>query len=144
MPTSNAMQFKQHLTALSVIPVLALTLGAGELHARSIERPGTACARDCGGPAATGLEPATTTQSAKPASSDQAAPATPAEDPALTAGSRTAPAATRAPAPPRGKASTKPTGNRPMRRSGDRVVPPAPIEEPRRGGVGTLIGITFA
>jgi hypothetical protein len=31
-----------------------------------------------------------------------------------------------------------------MRRSGDRVVPPAPIEEPRRGGVGTLIGITFA
>lgn len=153
MPTSNPSRHVWHIGAVGGIPLLALALGAGDLDARSLERTsGTRAARDCGGQAATGMETCAGTTAAQntapgvATSCGQASPSAPSQDPGLSvAGPRPAPAAGRTPAQTRGKASAKPGGNRLMRRSGDgRVAPPTQSDEPRRGGVGTLIGITFA
>lgn len=145
MSTSYPRPSKRRLATLSGIPLLALMLCASAPAARAADRsPSPAPAhstRDLGHPAATGLEApsgcASTTKPAAPATAHDAAPATP--------GTGSTPAAVHSQSNPRDKASQQGGGSRLFRRSGDgRVVPRAPIEEPRRGGVGTLIGITFA
>jgi len=129
---------------------LALVLGAGELHARSAERTAspapTHSTRDLGHPASTGLEtcPSGSGGSTSPANATSTpAPAPGGED--LSATGRSTPAAPQTQTNTHGKATERAGAKRWFRRSSDgRVVPPAPLEEPRRGGVGTLIGITFA
>lgn len=137
----------RYLGALSGAAILGLALGLAGSGARGAERaPSPApshSTRDLGKPAATGLE--TCPGSSAPSSNAGARDAATGSGPGLTAGSRGTPAAGRAHPNVTGKASERPAGNRVPRRSGDgRAVPPAPLEEPRRGGVGTLIGISLA
>jgi|SRR5262245_17678960 len=147
MSSSNLSRSMRRIGVLSGGSLLLLAVAAGNPYAR--ERSASAApshsTRDIGHPASTGLEPCTSGCSGT-TSTPSAAPApagTPTGD-GLSAGSRTAPSVT-PPQNTRGKATERNGGKRLFRRSGDgRVVPPAPLEEPRRGGVGTLIGITFA
>ena len=145
MSNSYPRPTKRQLATLSGIPLLVLMLGVpAALAADHAPSPAPAhSTRDLGHPAATGLEPCPSggAPSAKPATqgsqAHDAAPATPSTG--------SAPAAAHSQANPRDKATQQGGGSRQFRRSGDgRVAPRAPLEEPRRGGVGTLIGITFA
>ena len=145
MSTSYPRPMKRRLATLCGIPLLAFVLCANVPAARAADRtPSPAPAhstRDLGHPAATGLEApsncGSTTKPAAPATAHDVAPATPVNG--------STPGAAHSQTNPRDKASQQGGGSRLFRRSGDgRVVPRAPLEEPRRGGVGTLIGITFA
>jgi hypothetical protein len=140
MPSSYRTNARQLVTR-GGIPLLVLVLTASVPSARAADRtpsPSPAPAhstRDLGHPAATGLEPC-------PGSGTATKPAAPA---ATTPGAPGAQPHDVAPANPRDKSAERGGGSRLLRRSGDgRVMPRAPIEEPRRGGVGMLIGITFA
>jgi hypothetical protein len=152
MSSSYPSRSSRGIGILAAIPLLALAVSASALVARAAERAASPApshsTRDIGRPASTGLEPCQSGCSGPASvSSAPATAGTPASAPSgdgLSAtGARTAPSA----APQvntRGKASERDAAKRWFRRSDGRVVPPAPLEEPRRGGVGTLIGITFA
>jgi len=143
MPNSYPSNVRQ-LAALGGILLLALVLTTGTSAAQAADRtPSPApshSTRDLGHPAATGLETCPGSgAAAKPAAGTQA------HDGAVAPPGSGTPAASHSQASPRDKAVERGGGSRLLRRSGDgRVAPRAPIEEPRRGGVGTLIGITFA
>lgn len=130
------------LVTLGGVPLLALVLSTAAPVAQAADRtPSPApshSTRDLGHPAATGLETCPNGgTSARPATGTQAHDAAPASPSTGT------PAVTHTQS--RDKTAERGGGTRLPRRSGDgRVMPPAPVEEPRRGGVGTLIGISFA
>lgn len=146
----------RHSEILAGISLLVLAMSASAFDARAAERAASPApshsTRDIGRPASTGLEPCqsgcsgTTTNSAP--STTGAATSAPANAPGgdgLSAtGARSTPSAATPQGNTRGKAAERDAAKRWFRRSDGRVVPPAPLEEPRRGGVGTLIGITFA
>jgi hypothetical protein len=142
MPNSYPSNARQ-LATWGGIPLLALVLTTGTPAAKAADRTPspapTHSTRDLGHPAATGLETCPGSgAAAKPAGAQ-------AHDGAPAPPSSGTPAASHSQASPRDKAAEHGGGSRLLRRSGDgRVAPRAPIEEPRRGGVGTLIGITFA
>lgn len=149
-----------HFGVAGGIPLLALALGAGNSEARSVER-------DIGSGAGqkTSAQKATTPENRKavPAESRSAGARNHdpccAEDPPVprarvggtTTESRVAPATAPPQSSVRGTApgaspatpEVRPTGIRSVKRDG-RAVPPWKQGEQRRGGVGGLIGITFA
>ena len=149
MPSSYPRRSIRQSRILAGIPLVVLALGVGEIQARSAERAASPApshsTRDLGHPASTGLEPCTSgsTTATTPAAGGQA-PAAPASDEDLTATGSRSPASAQPQANTRGKGAVRDGGKRWFRRNDVRVVPPVPLEEPRRGGVGTLIGITFA
>lgn len=144
MSSSYPSRSNRRIGILAGISLLVLAVSASGLYAaeRAASPAPSHSTRDIGHPATTGLEPCqsgcsgTTTAAPTPTT-------TPSGDGLSATGARTAPSAQRQ-VNTRGKATERDAAKRWFRRSDGRVVPPAPLEEPRRGGVGTLIGITFA
>ena len=148
MFSSYPSRSSRRIGVLAGIPLLVLAITASALYARAAERAASPApshsTRDIGRPASTGLEPCQSGCSGTTSTPSTAgAPASAPSGDALT-GSRAAPSTAPAQVNTRGKATERDAAKRWFRRSDGRVVPPAPLEEPRRGGVGTLIGITFA
>jgi hypothetical protein len=150
MSSSYPSRSSRRAGILAGIPLFVLAMSAGAFHARAAERAASAgpshSTRDIGRPASTGLEPCQSGCSGTtPAPSTAGAPASaPSGDGLSATGAHSSPAAGTPQVNTRGKATERDAAKRWFRRSDGRVVPPAPLEEPRRGGVGTLIGITFA
>jgi hypothetical protein len=157
MRTSHTSGTVRRLAALGGIPILALVLGAGDLTARPAERgvhSGTpAPARRAGGRRAVERtlptdmsEPATrcgTGGGSADATNDPVAPPPPSAPP--PAGSREITAAGRAAPEVRGRTGDRRGNTRAGKPAGDgRILPRSKSGDPRRGGVGALIGITFA
>lgn len=144
------------------IPLLALALGAGEADARSLEREigsgaghrnapqktaapehrkGTpADARPIGArnhdPCCADEPPVPRARAGDATRESRGTPATAPSQPAVRGTPHSA-----SPAAP----ELRPTGIRSVKRAGDgKVAPPVKQREQRRGGVGALIGITFA
>lgn len=149
MSSSYPSRSSRGIGILAAIPLLALAMSVSALVARAAERAASPApshsTRDIGRPASTGLEPCQSGCSGTTSAPSTAGTSTsaPSGDGLSATGARTAPSATPQ-VNTRGKASERDAAKRWFRRSDGRVVPPAPLEEPRRGGVGTLIGITFA
>ena len=154
MSSSYPSRSSRRIGILAGIPLLVVATSAMALHARAAERAASPApshsTRDIGRPASTGLEPCqsgcsgTTSAPATPGATTSTPTSAPNGDGLSATGARTAPAAGTPRVNTRGKATERDAAKRWFRRSDGRVVPPAPLEEPRRGGVGTLIGITFA
>src|SRR5262245_13875137 len=146
MLSSYPSRSSRRIGVLAGIPLLVLAATA--LDARAAERAASPApshsTRDIGRPASTGLEPCQSGCSGTTSAPSTAG--TPVSAPSGDAftGSRTTPSTAPAQVNTRGKATERDAAKRWFRRTDGRVVPPAPLEEPRRGGVGTLIGITFA
>jgi len=146
MSSSYPSRSTRHIGILAGIPLLVLAMSASGLFAaeRAASPAPSHSTRDIGHPASTGLEPCQSGCSGTTTATPTTTPApSPGGEGLSATGARTAPTA-QPQVNTRGKASERDAAKRWFRRSDGRVVPPAPLEEPRRGGVGTLIGITFA
>ena len=147
-----------HFGIAGSIPLLALALGASDGDARSIEREiGSGAAQKSSAQKAAAPEsrkaapaesPSVGTRNHDPCCADE--PPVPRASVGVPAERRVAPTA--APSQPsvRGTSpsatpapETRPTGIRSVKRDG-KAAPPSKQGEQRRGGVGALIGITFA
>jgi hypothetical protein len=162
MPMSNPNRRWWHIGVAGGIPLLALTLGTGDAGARSIER-------EIGSGAAlkAATQKSATPEKRKGAPVEDRSVGTRNHDPCCaddppvpraragdaTTGSRATPA-TVPPQPSVRSASpagsptapdARPTGTRPVKRASEiKSAPRSKPGEQRRGGVGALIGITFA
>jgi len=146
MSSSYPSRSNPRIGMLAGIPLLVLAMSASALYAaeHAASPAPSHSTRDIGKPASTGLEPCQSNCSGTTTATSTATPTPAPNGDGLSAtGGRTAPSA-QPQANTRGKATERDAAKRWFRRSDGRVVPPAPLEEPRRGGVGTLIGITFA
>lgn len=136
MPNSYPSRSTRTLAILSGITLLVALCAAARAGDRSPSPAPSHSTRDLGHPAATGLETCPSNSSSKPTTAGGAA-----HDAASTTPT---PASAHSQSPTRDKTAERGGGSR-LKRSGEgRVAPRAPLEEPRRGGVGTLIGISFA
>ena len=150
MSSSYPSRSSRRIRILAGTPLFVLAMSAGALDARAAERAASPApshsTRDIGRPASTGLEPCQSGCSGTTSAPSTAGTPTsaPSGDGLSTTSARTTPSAGTPQVNTRGKATERDAAKRWFRRSDGRVVPPAPLEEPRRGGVGTLIGITFA
>ena len=151
MSTSNPLRRWWHIGIVSGVPLLALALGTGDAESRSLERNiGAGASRKPATPATIMPEtrkpgavedPRVGTRNHDPCCSDE-----PPVPRARTAEPNTGPRGTPAASPPPAAGSEDRRGSvRAEKRPRDnRIVPRAPAGEQRRGGVGALIGITFA
>jgi len=154
MSTSNPLRRSWHIGIMSGIPLLALALGTGDADSRSLERNiGAGASRKPAAPATTAPEtrrpravesPRVGTRNHDPCCSDEPpVPRARAAEPIT--GSRGAPAAAPPPArTPAGSDDRRGSVRAEKRPRETRNAPRAPAGEQRRGGVGALIGITFA
>jgi len=159
MSMLNPLRSLCHVGIMSGIPLLALALGTGDAPARSLDRSiGAGASRKTAAPATAASSPSRTqaaetwragTRNHDPCCADDArTPIAPAGTPAAVspaAGPREA--AVSSPSDPhlRGKSEVRRGGTRVEKRSSDpRLAPRSAPGEQRRGGVGALIGITFA
>ncbi len=162
MSMSNPLRRWWHLGVAGGIPLLALALGTGEAGARSLEREigsgaaqkGTAArsAATENRKAAPVNAPPVGTRNHDPCCADEP-PVPRARVGAPSSQSRIAPAPGSAqpslrgasPSASPGTPEIRPTGARSLKRGGEgKPVPRHKPGEQRRGGVGSLIGITFA
>ena len=154
MSMSNLLRPLWHVGVMSGIPLLAFALGTGDAAGRSLERNvGSGASRKSAAPAATG----STTARAKAAETwragarnhdpccadDGPPPGTRAGTPA--AGSREPTLSAPSDSPSGAKSDVRRGGVRVEKQPGKtRIAPRSTPGEQRRGGVGALIGITFA
>ena len=150
MSTSYPQRAWRYLRVMSGIPLLALALGAGGSQAKSIERDiGTGAAKKSSPRAAAAQDNRPTAPAETPGVGARNHDPCCSDDPPVPrarseASKPVAPATGRAASPAR----MGPEGNgatRPEKQARDsRIVPRPPAGEQRRGGVGALIGLTFA
>lgn len=154
MSTSNPLRRSWHIGIMSGIPLLALALGTGDADSRSLERStGAGASRKPAAPATAGPEkrrpgaPETRrvgTRNHDPCCSDEPpVPRARAAEPIT--GSRGTPAVGPPPAHTPAALDDRRGSVRAEKRPREtRTAPRPPAGEQRRGGVGALIGITFA
>ena len=154
MSTSSPLRRWWHIGIMSGIPLLALALGTGDASSRSLERNiGAGASKKPAAPATAGPEtrkPAAVeptrlgTRNHDPCCSDEP-PVPRAHTAEPVTRSRGTPAAGPPPAQtPAGSDEHRGAVRAEKRPRDTRNAPRAPAGEQRRGGVGALIGITFA
>jgi hypothetical protein len=154
MSTSNPLRRWWHIGIMSGVPLLALAFGAGDADSRSLERNiGAGASRKPAAPATAGMEtrrpgaveaPRAGARNHDPCCSDEP-PVPRAREAEPGTGPRGTPAAGPAPAhTPAGSVDRRGSVRAEKRPRDNRIVPRSPAGEQRRGGVGALIGITFA
>jgi hypothetical protein len=164
MSMLNPLRSLCHVGIMSGIPLLALALGTGDAPARSLDRSvGAGASRKTAAPATAGSSTGRTqaaetwragTRNHDPCCADDArTPIAPAGSPATgsreavspATGPREAAVSSPSDSHPRGKSDVRRGGTRVEKRSSDpRLAPRSTPGEQRRGGVGALIGLTFA
>ena len=160
MSMSNPLRPLWHVGIMSGIPLLAIALGTGDAPARSLDRSvGAGASRKAAAAPATAGSSTGRTQAAEtwragarnhdPCCADDArTPIAPAGTPAAVspaAGPREAAVSSPSDSHPRGKSEVRRGGTRIEKRTSDpRLTPRSTPGEQRRGGVGALIGLTFA
>ena len=154
MSMPNPLRPLWHVGIMSGIPLLALALGTGDAAARSLERNiGAGASRKPAAPTAAGSTTGRAgavegwragTRNHDPCCADDGrTPGSAVGTPA--AGSREMTPSVPQDSHARGRSVVRRGGVRVEKRSGDtRVAPRSTPGEQRRGGVGALIGITFA